>query len=90
MSGAHDTDFTPVYPDEQDSNTRFEHIYALYRDRIRSYFLLKLNAMVADDLTQQVFMKVSENMHRFRGSAHIFTWIFKIAQNTLKNEYRRL
>ncbi|SCY07361.1 RNA polymerase sigma-70 factor, ECF subfamily [Paenibacillus polysaccharolyticus] len=90
MSGAHDTDFTPVYPDEQDSNTRFEHIYALYRDRIRSYFLLKINAMVADDLTQQVFMKVSENMHRFRGSAHIFTWIFKIAQNTLKNEYRRL
>lgn len=90
MSGAQDTDFTPVQPDEQNSITRVEHIYALYRDRINSYFSLKLNPAAADDLTQQVFMKAAENLHRYKGNAHIFTWIFKIAQNTLKNEYRRL
>lgn len=90
MSGAQDTDFTPVQPDEQDSIIHVEHIYALYRERINTYFSLKLNAAAADDLTQQVFMKALENLHRFKGNAHIFTWIFKIAQNTLKNEYRRL
>jgi len=46
--------------------------------------------MVADDLTQQVFLKAVENLHRFQGKSNLFTWIFKIAQNTVKNEYRRL
>ncbi|WP_337033886.1 sigma-70 family RNA polymerase sigma factor [Paenibacillus illinoisensis] len=88
MSGAHDTN--PVYPDKQESITNFESTYELYRQRICKYFSLKLNPMVADDLTQQVFLKAAENLHRFQGKSNLFTWIFKIAQNTLKNEYRRL
>ncbi|MCM3781556.1 sigma-70 family RNA polymerase sigma factor [Neobacillus mesonae] len=88
MSGAHDT--KPVFPDEQDSITSFESTYDLYRQRICKYFSLKLNPMVADDLTQQVFLKAVENIHSFKGKSNVFTWIFKIAQNTVKNEYRRL
>ena len=88
MSGAHDTN--PVYPDEQDSFTSFDHTYEQYRERIRKYFSLKVNPMAADDLTQQVFLKAVENFHRFKGNSNLFTWIFKIAQNTVKNEYRRL
>ncbi|MGG4145421.1 RNA polymerase sigma factor [Paenibacillus algorifonticola] len=88
MSGAHDT--KPVYPDEQDSITSFESTYELYRQRICKYFSLRLNPMVADDLTQQVFLKAVQNLHRFQGKSSLFTWIFKIAQNTVKNEYRRL
>lgn len=53
MSGAHDTN--PVYPDKQESITNFESTYELYRQRICKYFSLKLNPMVADDLTQQFF-----------------------------------
>ncbi|KGP80644.1 MULTISPECIES: RNA polymerase sigma factor [unclassified Paenibacillus] len=88
MSGAHDT--KPVYPDEQESITIFENTYEQYRQRISKYFSLKLNPLVADDLTQQVFLKAVENIHSFKGSSNLFTWIFKIAQNTVKNEYRRL
>lgn len=88
MSGAHDT--KPVYPDKQERITNFENTYELYRQRICKYFSLKLNPMVADDLTQQVFLKAVENLHRFQGKSNLFTWIFKIAQNTVKNEYRRL
>ena len=88
MSGAHDT--KPVYPDKQERITNFENTYELYRQRICNYFSLKLNPMVADDLTQQVFLKAVENLHRFQGKSNLFTWIFKIAQNTVKNEYRRL
>lgn len=46
--------------------------------------------MVADDLAQQVFLKAAENLHTFKGGSSLFTWVFKIAQNTVKNEYRRL
>ncbi|OPA78685.1 RNA polymerase subunit sigma-24 [Paenibacillus selenitireducens] len=88
MSSAHDK--TPVYPDEQDNIIKFEVIYSQYRDRIRKYLSLKANPMMADDLTQQVFLKVMENMHTFKEHASLFTWIFKIAQNTVKNEYRSL
>lgn len=86
MSGAHDTN--PVYPDKQESITNFESTYELYRQRICKYFSLKLNPMVADDLTQQFFLKAAENLHRFQGKLNLFTWIFKIAQNTVKGSGR--
>lgn len=88
MSGAHDKD--PVYPVEQGHINKFETNYEQYRKRIRSYLSLKVNPMVADDLTQQVFLKVVENIHTFKDHSNLFTWIFKIAQNTVKNEYRSL
>lgn len=88
MSGAHDN--LPVYPDEQDHIIKFEDIYDQYRGRIRKYVALKANPMIADDLTQQVFLKVMENIHAFKGNSSVFTWIFKIAQNTVKNEFRSL
>lgn len=53
MSGAHDK--VPVYPEEQGHINKFEINHDQYRKRIRSYLSLKVNPMVADDLTQQVF-----------------------------------
>ncbi|GGH51559.1 hypothetical protein GCM10008014_17390 [Paenibacillus silvae] len=90
MSGAQDQVLTSVQPDEQESTHSIEYIYSRYRDRISRYFSMKMDAASVDDLTQQVFVKAASNMHHFKGNAHIFTWVFKIAQNTLKNEYRRL
>ncbi|WP_350284139.1 RNA polymerase sigma factor [uncultured Croceitalea sp.] len=39
------------------------------------------NAM-ARDLTQEVFVKVWESMHKFRGESSFDTWIYRIAINT--------
>lgn len=88
MSGAHDK--IPVYPDEQGNIQKFEGAYDQYRERIRKYLSLKVNPILVDDLTQQIFLKAMENIHTFRGNSSFFTWIFKIAQNTVKNEYRSL
>lgn len=88
MSGAHDNSL--VYPDEQGNIKKFEIAYEQYRIRIRKYFSLKVNAMVADDLTQQVFLKAIENIHTFKENSSLFTWVFKIAQNIAKNEFRSL
>jgi RNA polymerase sigma factor (sigma-70 family) len=35
----------------------------------------------ADDLTQEVFIKVHRHIHRFREDAQLFTWIYRIATN---------
>ena len=36
----------------------------------------------AKELTQEVFVKVWENWHRFRGESSMDTWIYRIAINT--------
>ena len=82
MSRAHDN--LPVYPDNQGTKRTFEEVYDEYRLRIRQYFALKVNPMAADDLTQQVFLRAMENLDKFNGNSSLFTWIFKIAQNTVK------
>ncbi|WP_139996530.1 RNA polymerase sigma factor [Paenibacillus paridis] len=86
MSGAHDK--LPVYPDKQGQIKNFEITYNQYRHRICKYLSLKVNPLAAEDLTQQVFLKAIENIHSFKENASVFTWIFKIAQNIAKNEYR--
>ncbi|MFC5651411.1 RNA polymerase sigma factor [Paenibacillus solisilvae] len=94
MSGAPDK--FPVYPDEQGSSQyhtqsskeQFEAVYQQYNSRIRHYLSTKVNPVHAEDLTQLVFMKVLQNLHTFRDESSLFTWIFKIARNTLLSEYR--
>ena len=92
MSGARDN--FPVYPDEEgsssNSNEKFEMIFQQYNSRIRHYLSKKVNPVYAEDLTQLVFMKVLQNLHTFKEESSLFTWIFKITQNTLRNEYRRM
>ena len=54
---------------------------------------LVLNEETARDLTQEVFIKVYENLEDFRGESQIYTWIHRIALNHtlnfLKREKRR-
>lgn len=43
----------------------------------------------ADDLLQNVFLKVWNNIHNFRGDAKLSTWLFKIAVNESINFLNR-
>ena len=87
MSRAQDKTKIPVLPEEQEHIQHFEEIYNQYQERIRKYIAVKTNSAVADDLTQQAFLKAMENFHLFKHNSSIFTWLFKIAQNIVKNEY---
>lgn len=35
----------------------------------------------ADDLTQEIFIKVHKSVDNFRGDSQLFTWIYRIATN---------
>ena len=39
----------------------------------------------ADDISQDVFVKVWENIHNFREESKLFTWIYRIATNEALN-----
>ena len=43
----------------------------------------------ADDLTQEVFIKVHKNIASFRQDAQLFTWIYRIATNECLNFLQR-
>lgn len=88
MSRAHDN--STVHPEDQANQACFEDVYNRYRHNIYNYIAIKVNPGAAEDLTQQVFLKAMENLQSFHGKSGLFTWLFKIAQNTVKNEFRSL
>lgn len=43
---------------------------------------------MADDLLQEIFIKVWQNYEKFRGESQISTWIYRIAMNTCLQHLR--
>ena len=39
------------------------------------------NGHDADDVTQETFIQVHRNLHKFRGESSLYTWIYRIAVN---------
>jgi len=61
-----------------------------YESKIYNYGLrLTGNTTDAMDLTQEVFLGVYRNLHRFRGDAKFSSWIFRIAHNKAVDMNRR-
>lgn len=62
----------------------------LYGDRIiRVIYLIIDNYHVAEELTQEVFVKAYKNMDSFRGDSSPYTWLYRIALNLSKNHLSR-
>lgn len=58
--------------------------------RVRRYFLLRgLDAATAEDLTQNVFVKVYRQAGELREAAAFYGWLFAIARNELVSYWRR-
>lgn len=70
----------------------FGELYDRYSERMHRYFyrLLGNDAHRADDFTQELFMKVVEKTALFDPERRFSTWLYTVAGNMVKNEYRRL
>ena len=44
----------------------------------------------AADLTQEVFVKVHKNIHKFRGDSNFYTWLYTVALNTCRNRREKI
>lgn len=68
---------------------RLQQLYTEHYTRLYRYFYAKTsNVQVAEDLTQDVFYAASKTIHLYRGDASLTTWLYSIANNTLKKHYR--
>ena len=58
--------------------------------RVRRYYLLRgLDAGTAEDLTQNVFVKVYRQAGELRESTHFYGWLFAIVRNEMVSYWRR-
>ena len=60
----------------------FDSIYQEFQPKIERYLTRLCGEADAQDLTQAVFLKVSQALDGFRGESSLATWIYRIATNT--------
>ena len=70
----------------------FNELYDRYSRRLLHYFSRELagNEAKAQDFLQEIFLKIVEKPELFCTERNFSTWIFTVAYNMCKNEYRRL
>ena len=60
-----------------------EEMYETYKKPIYNYlYRCTYNSHIAEELTQETFLKAFKSLLWFRGDASIKTWLFRIARNT--------
>lgn len=65
-------------------------IYDQYYQRIRKFILHTVrNEWLADDLVQETFIKVNQNLENLRDPAKLQAWIFRIAHNLCQDYFRQ-
>jgi RNA polymerase sigma-70 factor (ECF subfamily) len=64
-----------------DGHADFQKIHDDYRAKVFRYLSSLLGDYEAEDITQEVFARVSRNLGSFRGESRISTWIYRIATN---------
>ena len=86
------------YTDEQlmdevvKGNSRaFTEVYERYSKPMLNYFykMLWQDKLKAEDFMQELFTKIIQKPHLFNSKLKFKTWIFSIANNMCKNEYRK-
>ncbi len=68
----------------------FEQLVLMFQGRVRAFFAVRLrDSSLVDDLSQDVFLRAFERLHAFDTSRPFYPWLKGIAQNILRNEFRK-
>lgn len=72
--------------------SRFSWFYEHYLPRIHAfvYFRVGGNRAMAEDLTQEIFLKAFEAFERFDPARGEVAWLYTIARNHLINHYAKI
>lgn len=67
----------------------FSRLYDIFITPIYRYVYYKVNQADVEDLTELVFLKIWENIHRYEKGQYSFSaWVFRIAKNLVIDHYR--
>lgn len=68
----------------------FQAIYDKYHPRITRYLERLLGKEEAQDLAQEVFLKIHRGLAGFRGDSQLSTWVYRVATNAARDRLRKL
>jgi RNA polymerase sigma-70 factor (ECF subfamily) len=67
----------------------FLEIHDQFYGRVRKFILASVrDESAADDLVQEAFMKIQENLDSVHDAAKISSWVFRIAHNLCQDHFR--
>lgn len=70
------------------NNLDFPSVYQTFHPKIVRYLAHVVGRQDAEDLTQEVFVKVNQSLETFRGESQLSTWIYRIATNAASDKFR--
>ena len=65
-----------------------ETIWTQYHKRLTAFIARRVSPSDAEDLAQEVFMKIASRIHTLTHETRIRSWIYQIARNTIIDFYR--
>lgn len=73
-------------------NDALTELHSRYAKRILGFFIRMFNGnqAKAQDFTQDLFLKVLEKHHQFNPERKFYTWMYVIASNMCKTEFRKI
>jgi len=73
---------------QANNHEAFNELYSRYKVPLYSYFYGLLNKTIAEELLQETFLKIVNKRDSFRFDSKVKTWIWTIAKNTLRDQWR--
>ena len=76
---------------QQGDRAAFQLLFETYKDRVFSIAVYSSGGdrAVADDVTQQIFLKLFTAIRQFRGESEFTTWLYRLVVNACLDERRR-
>ena len=82
MKQVEDEEILEKFNNEHTRNEAFNLLISKYQEKIYWHVRrLVIDHDDADDLVQEVFIKVWKNLAKFRSDSKLYTWIYRIATN---------
>lgn len=67
-----------------------KEFWNLFNDRLKAFIYSKVkNEATTNDLLQEVFLKIHQNIDRLQDNSKVQSWIFQIARNTVTDYFRK-
>lgn len=76
---------------QQGDRAAFQLLFETYKDKVFSIAVYSSGGdrAVADDVTQQIFLKLFTAIRQFRGDSEFTTWLYRLVVNACLDERRR-
>jgi RNA polymerase sigma-70 factor (ECF subfamily) len=76
---------------QQGDRDAFQLLFETYKDKVFSIAVYSSGGdrAVADDVTQQIFLKLFTAIRQFRGDSEFTTWLYRLVVNACMDERRR-